>query len=148
MRHALLLSLLMLGACVPAPRATPQEDEQSKRFEPAPFDRAVLYIHRNSDFASFWESEVSVIGGGGSSIHLPLPRDAFVRVEREPGPIEVSCMTSSLADRELTVVRAGQIRYFNVSLHVGAGSPYCLVREVAPEAGQAIVRAGRQVKPI
>jgi len=82
---ALLLPVILLVGCVSVPLATPADDAKAKLFEPVN-TKAVIYIYRTVAFA-----------GGGTSVSLmvdgkeiKLSSGSFVRLEKEPGKVELS----------------------------------------------------------
>ena len=138
-----VLSALMLAACEGSVvRTTVEEEATAKTFAPPAPSMAALYIYRAGHYAWAWPVEVTVVG----AVNTRFPVDTFVRVEVPSGPTEVNCLTNARSDHQRREVMADQIRYFQVTLYRGDYGPYCLVSEVAPEVGQAFVRADRRIQ--
>jgi len=140
-----ILSLLLLASCGPPVLESPQADDvRAKAFaDPTP-SQAAVYIYRTSHYAWAWPVNIRVVG----AVRTPLPVDTYVRVDLEPGLNEVFCITNALPDRRRVELFAERVRYFEVSVNRGEWGPFCLVREVAPEVGQAAVRSSRRIQPL
>ena len=140
-----ILSLLLLAACGPPVMKTAVEDDAAAKLFPEPASsKSALYIYRAGHYAWAWPVDISVVG----AVKTPLPVDTFVRVDIAPGPNEVYCITNALPDRRRTQLVADRVRYFQVTVNRGEYGPFCLVREVSPEVGQAAVRASRRIQPL
>ena len=141
-RHILTLPLLLilagtLGACAAVPLATPQENAMGKRFEPPPADKGALYVYRQGLLGA--AAPVNVTVGGG--LNIALGPDTWVRLEGDPGPLEVRCAGDSSAVRRIDVA-AGETRYVEVAYRIRLMSPGCSVAEVSPGQGQSAVSHG------
>lgn len=139
-----LLSGLVLAACDPVFRTPLQADQQAKLFESPPPGMAGIYIYRDSSYAPHWPIKVTLL----DSIDTELPAGTYLRVNVQPGPQDIRCVTAALPDHRRLAIPAGEVRYFQVRLNRGTYSPYCLVVDVAPEAAQAEIRARTRVEPM
>lgn len=144
-RRLALLSLLVLipTACAQVPRASQQQEQQAKLFEATP-QAGALYIYRQGYHARFWEAQVRLAG----SIATLLPAETFLRLETAPGPAELICFTAALPDYHPFSIAAGEVRYFELTVHSGLFSPYCLLQEVPADHAQPLIKAKRMVEPI
>ena len=143
-RLALILPLLLAaGACADVRMATPQEDQLGKRFEPPPQDKAAIYLYREGILGALAPVTVQVaVPSGGLDVSLAY--DTWVRLEGDPGPLEVRCAGDQQGMR--LDIRPGETRYIEVSYRMafklsGGG---CAVAEVSPQQGQRGVANGRR----
>jgi hypothetical protein len=139
-----LLSALSSTACDPVFRTPPQADQEAKLFQPPPPGAAALYIYRDSSYAPHWPIKVTLL----DRIDTELPAGTYLRVNVQPGPIDVRCVTAALPDHRRTALAAGETLYLQVRLNRGTYSPYCLLVDVAPEAAQSEIRTRTRVEPI
>ena len=137
------LLLLAAGACAAVPMATPQEDSLGKRFEAPPQDKGALYIYREGLMGALAPVNVTIGSGAGSDLNLALAPDTWVRLEGDPGPLEVRCSGDSAAGRRIEVA-PGETRYVEVAYRIGLLSSGCGIAEVSPDRGQAAVSRGKR----
>ena len=143
-RRGLPLSLLLLlGACAGSPSASPQADQEAKRFGPPPPDKGALYVYRSGLLGMARPIDVILVGGSSAE----LGYNTFFRVERPPGPVEIGCMVGDTAGTGQVQVDNGQTRFVEVSMTVGWLNPGCQISEVPPDQGQVAVRSARRVEP-
>ena len=143
-RRILPLPLLLtiagtLGACAGVPMATPQENAIGKRFEPPPADKGAIYLYREGLLGAAVPVNVTVGGG----VNIALGPDTWVRLEGDPGPLEVRCAGDSGAGRRVDVA-PGETRYVEVAYRIGLITPGCSVAEVSPNQGQSAVSRGKR----
>lgn len=141
-RSILTLPLLLtlagaLGACAAVPLATPQENAIGKRFDAPPAGKGALYVYREGLLGA--AAPVNVTVGGG--LNIALGPDTWVRLEGDPGPLEVRCVGDSGTGRRVDVA-SGETRYVEVAYRMGLISPGCSVAEVSPNQGQLAVSHG------
>ena len=79
--------------------------------------------------------------GSFDGVNIALAPDTWVRLEGDPGPLEVRCAGDSGAGRRIDVA-AGETRYVEVAYRMGLISPGCSVAEVSPNQGQMAVSRG------
>jgi hypothetical protein len=135
--------LLLLGACAGSPSASPQADQEAKRFDrPAP-DKGVIYVYRSGLLGMARPIDVNLVGGSSAQ----LGYNTFIRVEGPPGPVEIGCKVGDKSGNGQVQVDNGQTRFVEVTMTLGWLTPGCEVAEVAPDQGQAAVRSARRVEP-
>lgn len=143
-RHTLLLSLLLaLGACADVPMATPREDAIGKRFEPPPSTRGALYVYRDGLLGAAKPVNVTIGNGGGGALNVALGADTWVRLEGDPGPLDVRCADDTGAGRRVDVA-PGETRYVEVAYKIGLLASGCDIAEVSPNKGQSAVSRGKR----
>jgi hypothetical protein len=140
----LLLSALAGAGCAPVYRTPLQADQDAKLFAPPRPGLTALYVYRDSSYAPHWPIKVTLL----DSIDTDLPAGNYLRVDIQPGPIDLACVTAALPDHQRITVAAGEVRYFQVRLNPGTYNPYCLVVAVAPEAAQAAIRVQSRIERI
>ncbi len=142
LRPGLSLSLLLaLGACATAPYGNLQQDSEAKRFDIPPSGGGALYIYRKGWFGIVRPVEVGIASG----VQTQLPNNAYLKLDGPPGQVAVNCQVGGKSDQRQVEVVAGQARYLEVSMTVGLLGPGCEIAEVAPDHGQAAVRATHRV---
>lgn len=135
--------LLLLGACAGSPSATPQADQEAKRFDrPAP-GKGALYVYRSGLLGMARPIDVSLVGGSSAE----LGYNTFIRVEGPPGPVEIACKVGDKTATGLIQVDNGQTRFVEVTMTAGWLTPGCEVAEVPADRGQVAVRSSRRVEP-
>lgn len=144
-RLGLPISLLfLLGACAGSPSASPQADQEAKKFEQPSSDRGALYVYRSGLFGMMRPLDVSLAGGASAQ----LGYNTFIRVEGPPGQIDIACKVGDSAANGQVQIQGGQTRFVEVAMNPKWGwSPGCEVAEVPPAQGQAAVRSARRVEP-
>lgn len=146
-RHLVLPLLLLAGACASVPMASPQEDQLGKRFEPPPPDKAAIYLYREGIMGALVPVDVTVQAahgsGGGGGLDVSLVPDTWVRIQGEPGPIEVRCARDQAPGQRLDM-RPGETRYVEVSYKLALWGTTCAVQEVSELTGQRGVAGGRR----
>jgi hypothetical protein len=138
------LLLLSLGACANVPLASPQDDQEAKRFDLPPPEKGALYVYRQGWFGVARPVDVAIAGGAQAQ----LASNTYFRLEGPPGPVEVSCRTGDKSDSRQVEMAPGQTRYLEVAMRAGWWGPTCEVSEVPPQQGQAAVRAGKRVEAL
>lgn len=138
----LLLATMALAACANVPAATPQADEEAKRFGPPSADNGAIYLYREGWFGFVRAIDVTVDGRQPAR----LASNTFVRIERPSGTIDVTCRVGDSTDARQVAVAPGETRYVEVTMGAGLWGPTCSVREVSPQQGQAGVLAGKRVE--
>jgi hypothetical protein len=132
---------LLATACADVQMASPQEDQLGKRFEPPPSDKGALYLYRSGLLGALKPVGVAVSTNGGG-LNVALAPDTWVRLEGEPGPIEVRCLDDQTGQR--FDVGPGETRYVEVSYRIGLMSGGCGVAEVSSNQGQRGVAGGKR----
>ena len=140
--RVVLSGALLLGAgCAQVPLADPHQDADAKRFAGPDQDNGALYVYRAGLMGFVRPLHVSVSGG----VSADLAPDTYLRLEGLPGSIDLACQIGDKrGGRQIDIV-AGQTRYVEVSMTVGAWAPGSEVEEVPADRGQAAVRAARRV---
>lgn len=139
---ALVLSLALgATACADVQMATPQEDQIGKRFEPPPPDKGAVYLYRQGLLGALAPVNVVVASNGGG-LNVALGPDTWVRLEGDPGPLEVRCVDDPAGQR--IDVAPGETRYVEVSYRIGLMKAGCGVGEVSQLQGQRGVANGRR----
>lgn len=135
-------ALLALAGCATVPLASPQADEEGKRFDPPGQGAGVLYIYRTGWFASARTVDVGVPNG----FHAKLALNTYFRLEGPPGPVEIDCKADNTAGNQFNI-NLGEIHYIEVVMHAGMLGPTCSVDEVPPQTGQAAIMKAKRVTP-
>jgi hypothetical protein len=138
---AVLLPLALV-ACAEVQMATPSEDQFGKRFEPPPSEKGVLYLFREGMLGAMTTVDVTV-QMPTAGVDVALASDTWVRLEGDPGPIEVRCTREQNAGQRLDV-RSGETRYVEVSYRLAFWGASCGVLEVSPLDGQRGVARGKR----
>ena len=133
--------LAMAAACASVPLADPRQDADAKRFAAPAQDNGALYVYRSGLMGFVRPIDVSIAGG----VSAELAPDTYLRLEGPPGPVELSCRVGDHRGGQQVEIQAGQTRYVEVSMTIGAWSPGCQVAEVPSDRGQAAVRSGKRV---
>jgi len=134
--------LLLMGACATVPMATSQEDQLGKRFEPPPPDKAAIYLYREGIMGALVPVDVAVQAQGGG-LDVSLAPDTWVRIQGEPGPIEVRCAKDQSVGQRFDM-RPGETRYVEVSYKMTLWGSACAVQEVSELTGQRGVAGGKR----
>lgn len=138
-----VLLTLALGACASVPLASRQADEEGKRFDPPATGAGTIYVYRPGGvMAMARTADVGVAGG----YHAELAPDTYFRLEGPPGPIDLVCKTTNIADQQVGIT-SGEIRYVEVVMSAGLWGPQCSLKEVAPGEGQPAILQARRVTP-
>ena len=140
---AALAVLLLASACASVPMAPPVEDQQGKRFEPAPIGKASLYVYRESAFGGAYTVSTSM----GQRLLGPLAADTWFQVEVEPGTYDMRCIAENTASLPVSI-GAGETRFVEVAIRLGIVAPRCAIFEVTPEKGRQAVTNGRRAAEI
>lgn len=143
MLRSLALCLLMLtSACASVQMATPAEDRLGKSFAPPPPDKGALYLYREGLMGALVPLDVVVQTPGGG-LDVTLAPDTWVRLEGDPGPLEIRCAKDQNVGQRLDV-RPGETRYVEVAYRMALWGTTCGVHEVSQQEGQAAVAKGRR----
>lgn len=143
MRGILTVTLMLaLAACATVPMATPQADQEGKRFDPPAQGAGAVYIYRPGWMAFARSVDVGIAGG----YHAALASNTYLRLEGPPGPLDVVCKTDNTAERRIDIA-AGETRYVEVAMSGGLWGPRCSINEVSPGQGQAAVLRSKRVLP-
>lgn len=143
-RSTLPLSLLfLLGACAGSPSASPQADQEAKRFDPPNPSKGALYVYRSGLMGAVRPLDVSLVGGASAQ----LGYNTFIRIEGPPGPIDIACQVAGNTTNSQLQIHDGQTRFVEVSMNGWGWTPTCEVAEVPPGQGEAAVRSARRVEP-
>jgi hypothetical protein len=138
-----LLPALMLTACAGGPPASPQADQEGKRFDPPASEKGALYLYRPGYFGMVQPIDVGLVGGATTQ----LGPNNYIRLEGPPGPVEIDCKVGDRkASREVNI-QHGQTRFVEVSMTMGWWAPGCEIAEVPPDQGQAAVRISQRLVP-
>jgi hypothetical protein len=138
---AVLLPFVLI-ACAEVQMATPQEDQLGKRFDPPPSDKGAVYLFRQGLLGAVVPVRVVVQAPGGA-LDVALAPDTWVRIEGEPGPLEIRCANDQNAGQRVDV-RPGEVRYVEVAYRITFGGSDCGVVEASPLAGQRAVASGKR----
>ena len=138
----ILLPLVLLGACANVQMATPQEDQLGKRFAQPPPDKAALYLYREGMLGAMVPVAVTVQTQTGG-LDVALSPDTWVRLEGDPGPLEVRCAKDQNIGQRIDVA-PGETRYVEVSYRMSFLDAGCGVHEVTPLEGQRGVARGKR----
>jgi hypothetical protein len=142
MRNGLTFTLLlMVGACANVPMADPQADQAAKQFERPDGERGAVYIYRTGLFGIARPLDVGITNG----VNAKLAYNTYLRVDGPPGPIEVGCAAGDYRSSAQVQIAPGRVTYVQASMTTGLWGPHCEVAEVAPDQGQAAVRASKRV---
>ena len=138
---AVLLPLALI-ACAEVQMAPPGEDQFGKRFEPPPAGKGAVYIFREGMLGAMTTVDVTVQTPSGP-LDVALAADTWVRLEGDPGPLEVRCSKEQNVGQRLDV-RPGEMRSVEASYRVALTGATCGVREVPQLEGQRGVARGKR----
>lgn len=139
MSKAVLLLLLLLGACASVPMASPSDDAAGKRFDSPPAGMAALYVYRADTIGGFRTVEVTA----GQRLLGDLASNTWLRVDLSPGAYDVRCKFESPAIKAVTLTQ-GETRYIEVGFGIGR----CLLTEVAADAAKPFIISGSRAATI
>ncbi|MGZ5903670.1 MAG: hypothetical protein ACXWK3_28260 [Reyranella sp.] len=135
--------LLVLGACANVPMASPQADQDAKRFEqPAP-DKGALYIYRSGWLGVAKPIDIAIVGGATAQLNS----NTYLRLEGPPGPVEIDCRVGDNNGARQVEIQDGQTRFVEVSMKITLWQPGCEIAEVPPDQGHAAVLGSKRVEP-
>lgn len=142
MRHLSVLSILLLtAACAGSPAAPAYLDREAKRFDAPPPGRGAVYLYRKEIMGVAQPIDVGIVGGTTARLGV----NEYLLVEGPPGPLEIQCKVGDKTGGTSVTVDSGRTSFVAVSMKIGLWSPGCELGEVAPQQGEAAVRASRRV---
>jgi hypothetical protein len=84
-----------------------------------------------------------VVQTPSGALDVALASDTWVRIEGDPGPLEIRCANDQNAGQRLDI-RPGEVRYIEVSYRIAFGGSDCGVLEVSQLDGQRAVARGKR----
>ncbi|MBS0223897.1 MAG: hypothetical protein JSR91_24485 [Proteobacteria bacterium] len=134
--------MMALAACATVPTADLQADQAGKRFDPPASGSGAVYVYRPGWMALAKTVDVGVASG----YHAALASNTYMRLEGPPGPIDLTCKTDNVTDRQINIA-SGETRYVEIAMIGGLWGPSCAIKEVSAQEGQAAVLRSKRVVP-